>query len=79
MQKNQANQKDSDLNADQLEMLRLGGLLQKAIHYRCDLIDEAKAHREEAKIIEGRIPDASAALEEIQEKYNAAVKVAAKL
>ncbi len=79
MQQNQANQKDGDLNAKELEVLRLGGLLQKAIHFRCDLIDEAKGYREEAKIIDGRVPDASVALEEIQAKYNAAVKEAAKL
>ena len=79
MAKNQANQKDGDLNADQLEMLRLGGKLHDAINRRCDLIEEAKSLRMEADIMDSRVPDASAELEKIQIEYNAAVKVAAKL
>jgi len=76
MVKNQAQLQDGDLNAKQLHVLELAGKLHQAITERCDLVDEAKAHREEAKIIDGRIPDASKRLEEVQAKYNAAVQEA---
>jgi len=74
----ESKRKDGDLNAKQLKVLELGGLLKKEIDTLEDVEAEYKGHLWEAENLKtSRIPTAKARLEDIQIRYNLAVKEAA--